>query len=66
VGLRTVEYFGETAVSTTENDKYKWLYGIPVVHEPTSGHNIVHVVHGKRTWRGHAPVTARELRLRNF
>jgi hypothetical protein len=66
VGFTTVEYFGETAVTTTENGKYKWLYGKPVVHEHTSNYNIVHVVYGKRTLRGNAPVTARERRLRNF
>ena len=55
-----VEYFGETAVTTIENGKYKWLYGIPVVHEHISKYNIVHVVYGKRTWRGHAPVTTKE------
>jgi hypothetical protein len=62
-GFTAVEHFGETAIKASEN---KYLYGIHVSHGPSSLYNIVHFVHGRRTWRGEAPVTRRELLLRNF
>jgi hypothetical protein len=66
VDFTAVECFEETAVKDSVTDVY--LYGIlvPVVHEHSSDYNIVHVVHGSRTWRGDGPLTSSELTSRNF